>query len=185
MKRILKLSTILAVVISFTSCGDKTKRTPNLQFMPNMYESVGYETYGENKVFSNDMATRLPAKGSVARGEVPYDYPDTNEGYEEAKLNLKSPYKPTKKNLENGKKMYAIYCAICHGKGGDGQGQLVKNEKFLGIPNYKDRDITEGSIYQVIMYGRNLMGSHASQLTEKERWQVTMYVQQLRNDLIK
>ena len=45
--------------------------------------------------------------------------------------------------------------------------------------------ITEGSIYHVIMYGRNLMGSHASQLTDKERWQVVMYVQQLRNELLK
>ncbi|MBG7630105.1 MAG: cytochrome c, partial [Bacteroidetes bacterium] len=43
----------------------------------------------------------------------------------------------------------------------------------------------EGSIYQVIMYGRNMMGSHASQLTAKERWQVTMYVEQLRTELLK
>ena len=41
----------------------------------------------------------------------------------------------------------------------------LKLEKFIGIPSYKDRDITEGSIYHVIMHGKNLMGSHASQLT--------------------
>ena len=81
--------------------------------------------------------------------------------------------------------MYDIYCISCHGKNGAGDGTLVQREKFLGVPNYKDRDITEGSIYQVIMYGRNMMGSHASQLTVKERWQITMYVQQLRTELIK
>jgi hypothetical protein len=45
---------------------------------------------------------------------------------------------------------------------GDGQGKLVQNGKFLGVPNYKDRAITEGSIYHVIYYGRNMMGPHAT-----------------------
>ena len=35
------------------------------------------------------------------------------------------------------------------------------------------------------MYGRNMMGSHSSQLTAKERWQTTMYVKKLRADLLK
>ena len=86
---------------------------------------------------------------------------------------------------EKGKSLYGIYCVVCHGKKGDGQGDLVKREKFLGIPNYKDRDITEGSIYHVLMYGKNLMGSHSSQLTREERWQVVNYVQTLRNNLLK
>ena len=45
-------------------------------------------------------------------------------------------------------------------------------------------EITQGSIYHVIYYGRNAMGSYASQITEKERWQVALYVEQLRNKLI-
>ena len=98
---------------------------------------------------------------------------------------MKSPLEANEKNLENGKKMYAIYCATCHGKKGDGNGHLSKTEKFLGIPNYKDRDLTEGSIYHVLMHGKNLMGSHSGQLTYNERWQVIHYVEQLRSDLLK
>ena len=46
-------------------------------------------------------------------------------------------------------------------------------KSFLGVPSYADSDITEGSIYHVLMYGKNLMGSHASiKLTEEERWQI-------------
>ena len=85
-----------------------------------------------------------------------------------------------------------ILCNVLHFPGteidcriGDGNGYLSKAEKFLGIPNYKDRDITEGSIYHVIMHGKNLMGSHSSQLTNKERWQIVQYVGKLRNDLLK
>jgi mono/diheme cytochrome c family protein len=88
-------------------------------------------------------------------------------------------------NLAKGKAMFDIYCIECHGAKGDGQGVLVQRGKFLGVPNYKDREITEGSIYHVIMYGRNLMGSHASQLTYKERWEIVQYVQKLRADLLK
>ena len=35
------------------------------------------------------------------------------------------------------------------------------------------------------MYGINLMGSHAGQVNDKERWQISQYVLKLRNDLIK
>ena len=45
----------------------------------------------------------------------------------------------------------------------------MKDEKFLGIPSYADRDITEGSIYHVLMYGKNLMGSHASQVNARRK----------------
>ena len=55
----------------------------------------------------------------------------------------------------------------------------------MGIPSYADRDITEGSIYHVLMHGINLMGSHAGQVDDEERWQIAQYVLKLREDLIK
>lgn len=184
MKSILKITAVLALAIVFTSCwGDKTK--PNYQYMPDMYKSVPYDTYSTNPNYANGMTSQTPVTGSVARGQVPYDFENTEQGYQKAKAELKNPLKADEANLANGEKMYNIYCISCHGKKGAGDGVLVQREKFLGIPNYKDRDITQGSIYHVIMYGKNMMGSHASQLTPKERWQVTMYVQHLRNQLIK
>lgn len=171
------------LVVTFVSCNNKRK--PQVQYMPDMYVSVPYNA---NSYVSNgevDVATnRLPVAGTVSRnGIVAYDIPDTNGGYEKAKAELKNPLKKTEENLENGKAMYGIYCAACHGSKGDGNGILAQREKFLGIPNYKDRDITEGSIYHVLMYGKNMMGSHSSQLTYTERWQVVQYVEKLRSEL--
>lgn len=184
MKNILKITIALAFLMILSSCWtDKSK--PNYQYMPDMYKSVGYETYSQNPNFANGMTTQLPAEGTIARGQVPYDYANTNEGYDAAKLDSKNPLEVNEANLVKGEKMYNIYCISCHGKTGAGDGVLVQREKFLGVPNYKDREITEGSIYHVIMYGRNMMGSHASQLTAQERWQVTMYVEQLRTELSK
>ena len=183
MIRILKHISLVVLIMSITSCFDPSK--PNYQYFPNMYESVGYKTYQESDAFPNGIQAQLPAEGSVPRGWQPYEYEDSNEGYESAKLNLKSPLVNNEENLKNGKKMYDIYCSVCHGSKGDGQGILMEREKFLGIPSYADRDITEGSIYHVLMHGINLMGSHAGQVDDEERWQIAQYVLKLREDLIK
>ena len=95
-----------------------------------MYESVGYSTYQESDAFANGIEAQLPADGTIPRGWVPYDYPDTNEGYELAK-ELLSPLEVNDENLSKGKELYNIYCAVCHGSKGDGQGILMKREKFF------------------------------------------------------
>ena len=179
-----KIIFALVATISMVSCGDK--RTRSSQYMPDMYVSVPYEPNGENGLNDSPNGSNLkPVDGAIARGQVPYDYADTPEGYEAAKKDLKSPLAVDAKNMANGKKMYNIYCVSCHGKKGDGNGVLVQRDKFSGIPRYDDagRAITEGSIYHVIMHGKNLMGSHASQITYTERWQIVQYVQQLKEDL--
>lgn len=179
----IKIVIALVIVTVFASCNDKRK--PQVQYMPDMYVSVPYDANGTSSA-GDVPVNRLPVAGTVSRnGVVAYDIPDTNDGYEKAKTELINPLSKTDENLENGKKMYGIYCAVCHGKKGDGNGILMEREKFLGIPNYKDRDITEGSIYHVLMYGKNMMGSHSSQLTYKERWQVVQYVEKLRSELKK
>ena len=181
MKSFVKIIVALVVMSSVVSCGDK--RTPQVQYMPDMYVAVPYEANGANGL-NGKMVDRLPVAGTVSRnGIVAYDIPNTNEGYEKAKAELKNPLPTTEKNLEKGKELYGMYCATCHGKKGDGNGILSQRDKFNGIPNYKDRELTPGNIYHVIMYGKNLMGSHASQLQYKERWQIVQYVEKLRSEL--
>ena len=183
MKGLVNIGLVLGIVLSLTSCFDKSK--PNYQYFPNMYEPVGYKTYGEYDVFSGGVEAQLPVEGTIPRGWIPYEYPDTPEGYDSAKVNLTSRVPFTEENLARGKELYGIYCAVCHGSRGDGKGILATREKFLGIPSYDDpaRAITQGSIYHVVYYGRNAMGSHASQINETERWQVTQYVLKLKADL--
>jgi mono/diheme cytochrome c family protein len=174
---------VVIVLMVMQACFDPSK--PNYQYFPNMYEPVGYETYANSDAFANGIEAQLPVAGSVARGWEPYDYPDTNEGYEAAKVDLKSPLEATAENSAAGKELYRIYCAVCHGNKGDGQGILMTREKFLGVPSYADRDITPGSIYHVLMYGKNAMGSHAGQVNAEERWQIAQHVMELRSKLVK
>ncbi|MFD2564074.1 c-type cytochrome [Aquimarina rubra] len=183
MKNSLNIIVVAIMMISIVSCKKDSK--PNYQYMPNMYEPIGYEAYGEYDVFPGGQEAMLPVVGSVPRGWMPYDYKNAPEGYQLAKDSLKNPIRYTKENEEAGKALYDIYCAICHGSKGDGKGTLVQREKILGVPSYDDvgRAITEGSIYHVMYYGINSMGSYASQTNELERWQIVQYVQKLKADL--
>jgi mono/diheme cytochrome c family protein len=183
MKSVSKIFILVLIGSTLWSCQDNSR--PNYQFFPNMYEPVGYEAYGEYEVFPNSQEALLPVEGTIARGYSLYDYDNTNEGYEAALKSLKSPLEVSEIDTKRGKELYDIYCGICHGNKGAGQGKLVKREKILGVPSYADRAITTGSIYHVIYYGKNSMGSYANLLNEEERWQVTAYVEALRLELIK
>ena len=195
MKSFVKIIALLVVFVMVSSCQDKKQRQVQYMADTDMYTPVSYETYGESTLSKDSASVRLPVAGTIARGNVPYDYENSQAGYEAARDSLLSPLKVlapldsirrvSEKNLKQGKYLYGIYCVACHGVKGDGQGPLVQNEKFLGVPNYKDRDITEGNIYHVLMYGKGIMGSHSSQLNATERWQIVHHVEQLRSDLLK
>jgi len=187
MKSLIKIALLFGLIVSITSCQDTKK--PNYQFFPNMYESLGYETYAESEAFNGQnqlkgQTAQLPPEGTIKRGFEIYDYENSTSGYELAKANLISPLDSLSElDKAKGKELYTIYCGICHGDQGDGKGNLVKREKFLGVPSYADRVITQGSVFHVVTYGLNSMGSHANQLTQKERWLVTDYVLELKSKL--
>lgn len=185
MKTFINIGVVLSIMVILSSCADSSK--PNYQYFPNMYESVGYETYSESDFLPNGMEALLPPDYTIKRGWMPYAYENTLEGKELARAELSSPLDSTmsESNMAKGKELYDIYCAVCHGTKGDGQGILMKRDKILGIPSYKDRDINTGSTFHVLYYGLNSMGSYASQLNEQERWMVSEYVMKLREDLIK
>ncbi len=187
---------VLAVAVSAGCKRDKTQTA--LEYMPNMYRGPALEAYsaGPAEYMANGQSAMLPPLGSIPTHYMPYGYSNSQVGYDSALAYLRSPYSSLRDSLRGaasdsvliaeGKELYAIFCTHCHGEKGDGNGTLVQNEKFLGVPSYAaDRlpSITEGSIYHVITHGKNLMGSHASQITPEERWKIVNYVLKLRSDL--
>ncbi len=178
----MRIKTILWVAgsaVALSACNwDKT--TPGYTYMDDMYRSPAHQTYEPG-------TAKEPAEGSVPRGYVPYTIPNTNEGYAASMANTEVPAMYETLDAESGKQLYTQFCSHCHGEKGDGNGILMQREKILGIPGYgadKLPDITPGSIYHVIMYGKNNMGSHASQLNYDERWKIIKYVWKLRMDQV-
>lgn len=170
--------------VLFPAC-QSDPNSPGLEYMPDMYRSPSYETYGENNMFPNGMEARIPANNTIARGKdnLPYPYPNTFEGYQAAGENLKNPFTATEENISEGKLLYTRFCVHCHGKKGMGDGTVPTNSEYPPPPAYSAglKDLPEGKMFHTLTYGKNLMGSHASQMSKSERWKVILYVQTLQN----
>lgn len=175
--------TLAVVIIGLASCGKKDENSPGVEFMPDMYRSPSMEVYGTSSLNGDEVYSTqfLPAKGSIARGYIPYGYPNTPEGYEAAGLNLKNPIQHSDKVMKEAEALYTKNCIHCHGATGAGDGKV--GLKLPGAPPpYNDaahKNLPEGKIFHSITYGKNLMGAHASILTQEERWKLVYYVQKL------
>lgn len=180
MKSFFKIAMMLGLAAAAVSCHNKQE--PNYQYFPNMYQSVAYETYSESKAFRGDGREGLiPPANTLKRGHEVYEFPNTEEGKLASRGN--TPKDSSAVDMDKAKQLFDIYCGICHGDAGDGKGNLAKREKFAGVPSYKDRDITLGSVFHVETYGLNSMGSYANQLSQQERWMVASYVMKLKSEL--
>lgn len=171
------------VLVSLTSCGKKDENSPGIEFMPDMYRSPSLEYYSTHTIDGDTIDNAmLPVKGTVSRGNMPYAYANTPEGYESAGLNLKNPLNPSNrsKDEKEGEVLYGKFCIHCHGASGGGDGKVA--DKLPGPPpSYSGalKNLSEGKIYHSITYGKNSMGAHSSQLTPEERWKLVYYVQKL------
>ena len=169
-------------VMLLGSCGNDPK-SPGLEFMPDMYRSSSYETYQAASLFADSSTALAPVAGTIPRGfDTYFPYPNTNEGYEAAGAELKNPFAGNDESLKEGDRLFHIYCQHCHGEKGDGNGTLrIKGEKFP-VPSYFDDahiNLPEGKMFFSVTYGKNLMGSHASQLNPDERWKIITYIKSL------
>jgi len=169
------------LVAGFTSCGKKDANSPGFEFMPDMYRSPSVENYGTYIIGDDTLnSAMLPVSGTIARGYMPYVYPNTVEGYEQAGLYLKNPIALTPQVEKDGEVLFGKFCIHCHGATGAGDGKVAA--KLPGPPpayNGPLKNLPEGKIFHSITYGKNSMGNHASLLNTQERWTLVHYVQKL------
>lgn len=191
---------ITATVAILSSCG-KDPESPGRVYIPDMHYSQAYEYYTVNPTLTDSLGidsvtTRKPVAGTISRGMMPSGsdsvsesylytryYKPTPEDYERAGRELTNPLPLTDENLAEGKAKFTIYCQPCHGADGGGQGPVVKNSAFPPIPNtyaeYFSSGLTVGKAFHTITYGKNNMGSYASQLKVEDRWKVIYYIEKL------
>ena len=192
MKKIVILSgVIVSMTAIFTGCSDEVRRDPGKVYMPDMAYSRAYETYAtteEQKAallkqgihFSN-----TPVPGTIKRDELlPFlvlkDQPGDSAGYVASKQ-VKSPL--TSMDTVEAQRLYLVNCAICHGPKLDGNGPLYRGgdgpfpaapAQLVGKAQYEN--MPEGQMFYSVTYGKNKMGSYASQLNTKQRWMVIAYI---------
>lgn len=176
----------LVLLVFATSCSTD-KEHPGYIFMPDMTYSQAYETYTETELFENGMSTRKPVENTIPRGFMPFHYEESNSEYERAGEELKNPLDITKEVLVNGKYNFEIYCAVCHGKSGEGNGAIVERGVYPPPPSYFSDNIlnlSEGKMFYSVHFGKNLMGSYKTQLSQKERWEVISYIRSMQQEYL-
>ncbi|WP_308378388.1 c-type cytochrome [Parapedobacter tibetensis] len=197
------VSAAVAIAAVVAACGEKTTRSTRWEFSRNMYDPIGYNPDQPNNNFKDGKTAQTPPTGTTPVGFERFAYVNTVQDYERAGAELTNPLEKTEKVMAEGAALYQVYCAVCHGAEGRGDGSITKDrelvtkserrmlENFPPPPSYAAsdsinssrggamKDLTDGKIYHTITYGVNLMGSHASQLSPEERWKVVMYVREL------
>ncbi len=94
---------------------------------------------------------------------------------------LRNPLKGNEKATLAGKKLYAQYCAICHGnKGkGDGAAGMALKPRPANLTSPVVQKQTDGAIYWKITYGNPPMAAYKETLTEEQRWQLVNFIRTL------
>jgi len=192
MKKLVILSSIAIVLaVVFAGCGGDVQREPGKIYMPDMAYSRAYETYAMTDSLKDELLKRgihfsnVPVAGTIKRGELfPFllakDAAGDSTNYVASKA-VKNPL--TSMDTVEAERLYLVNCGICHGPKLDGNGPLYKGGEgpFLAKPatlvgDAKYESMPEGQMYYSVTYGKNKMGSYASQLSTTRRWMVIAYI---------
>ena len=168
-----------------------------------MQDQPRYQTYTKSEFFSDNRASRDIPDGTVARGLLKenkalytgkIDNPDPNAAVQtttDATGNTlvtsfpnaidTFPVTVTKELVDRGQDRYNIYCIVCHGPVGNGDGMVVRRG-FPQPPTYHDdrlRNAPVGHFFDVMTNGWGRMPSYAYALSATDRWAVVAYIRTL------
>jgi mono/diheme cytochrome c family protein len=179
----------LTAVVALVACSD-VKRTPGSIYMPDMAYSRAYETYSDHSNLAEKGINynNRPVEGTISREEdapfhIAKDLPGDTANYVASKQ-VKNPYDTlSAKDQEEAERLYLVNCGICHGANLKGNGPLYKdgNGPYAAKPaslvgDAKYEAMPAGQMFYSVAYGKNLMGSYASQLSRKQRWKIIAYI---------
>ena len=165
-----------------------------------MQDQPRYKVYKKSDFFSDGLSSRNLPEGTVARGLLKenkalhtgkIDNPNPNAQVETttnaAGNTLVSsfpnaidefPVPVTKELVDRGQDRYNIYCSMCHGPVGAGDGMIVRRG-FSPPPTYHDdrlRNAPVGHFFDVITNGWGKMNPYADKLPAADRWAVVAYI---------
>lgn len=91
------------------------------------------------------------------------------------------PFAITAEDLDRGEERFGIYCAMCHGQTGFGDGMIVRRG-YRRPPSLHDdrlRGETLGHFFDVITNGWGAMPDYAQQIPVEDRWKIIAYIRAL------
>ncbi len=190
---------LCVAVVSFAGFrGDKSRKPP-IELFADMDRQPKLRPQELNGFFASGVSSQLPVEGTVERGEplvvagrevYPFEDDAVNTGRVAGQTNyVENLPVPVSANLLNrGQDRYNIYCAVCHGKQGDGQG-VVGKLGIAGVANFHLEPIVkmpDGYYFHAITHGAKpmpdgtmRMPAYGSALDIQDRWAIVAYVRAL------
>ncbi len=168
-----------------------------------MQDQPRYKAFKKSDFFNDKKAMRQLPEGTVARG-----YLHENKAFYQGKKEVvnnnaqvatatdasgntvvtsfpndveKSPVPVTQALIERGEQRYKVFCIVCHGPVGSGDGMVVRRG-YPKPPTYHDdrlRGAPDGHFFDVISNGWGKMNSYGSQIPAADRWAIVAYIRAL------
>jgi cytochrome c553 len=147
---------------------------------PDMFNQPRNNPLSSSDFFENGAGSRPLVPGTIPRGHL-----DEDRVYFTGKIgtNLVTefPMPVTRAMLERGRERYDIFCSVCHGLSGEGDGMIVQRG-FPRPPSYnidRLRQAPVGHFYDVMTRGYGVMYSYASRVEPADRWAIAAYIRAL------
>ncbi len=134
-----------------------------------------------SKFFADGKTARPLVAGTVPRGGKTVEDPLYAVTVPPAFEATSFPSPLTAADIERGRQQFNIFCSVCHGATGKGDGMIVQR----GFPHppsfYLDRlrNAPPGHFYNVITHGYGAMYSYGDRIAENDRWKIVAYVRAL------
>lgn len=141
-----------------------------------------------SNLFADRREQRLPVAGAVARGERQIDDQLYRGKLKDGTYAKGFPLTVTPQMVRRGQERFNIYCSVCHGLTGAGDGLVAKRAEALQEPLwvppislYADhvRAQPEGQIFETITNGIRTMPPYGSRIDPEDRWAIILYVRSL------
>lgn len=184
MIRIVAFCLISVVIITVALLGWRGRRSPEPPFQPfmDMVAQPRYDPQSESQFFADRRTQRSPPAFTVAWGRNPQR---PQAAYAERDDDLfRLPTMPVaidRELLYRGQKLYNIFCVVCHGGTGAGNG-ITTQYAMNPPPSYHTdrlRQVADGEIFQVITQGKGQMGRYGDRIKRLDRWAMVGYVRAL------
>lgn len=183
MKRSVVHVACLTALLVLAGCRGMQSDNPPIHPNLNMDFQERFDPQEPNPFFEDNMAMRPPVPGTVARGLLREDTEFYLGRTESGEFIEEMPVPATRELLIRGRERYNIFCSVCHGKAGDGQGIITTGGYgYTPATSYHQeriREAAEGYLYDVITNGVRTMPSYAQQVPVADRWAIVAYIRAL------
>jgi mono/diheme cytochrome c family protein len=177
------------------SSWDSTTTQPRVHIVKDMDKQDRFRAQGRTSLFADGRMSRAQVAGTVAEGQLVTDavWASGKDGGEYV-ATIPAAVSVDRELLERGKRQFEIYCGLCHGETGAGDGPIHQRATELAaqgqatwvqptnLVGRRIMDMEDGMIFETITDGRSTMPSYAAQVSVDDRWAIIAYMRVLQEE---